>query len=158
MIRPLLPYIPGLPPGIAWSSGAACVPRPGYGHALDAGDTEQAAKYLEEAQARGLDLPPQMRSLGLVEAAYFTARRRGDAAGARALLEQAGPGFMDEPHERRRAEAAVLLAEGRFAGALETVHAGLEAARRARFPGAAQADLDWLDDLARRAQHAGVAA
>jgi hypothetical protein len=130
----------------------------GYGHALDAGDLEQAGKYLEEAQAHGQDLPPQMRSLGLVEAAYFAASHRGDAAGARALLEQAGPGFMEEDHERLRAEAAILLAEGRFDGALEKAEAGLQAARRSRFPGAARADLDWLEDLARRAREAGVAA
>jgi hypothetical protein len=82
------------------------------------------------------------------EIAYFQARFRGDAATARARLDQAQGGFL-ERHDRLRAEAAVLLAEHRVAEARQRAFEALAALPEASVTDAGSAIMhaEWLRDI-----------
>jgi hypothetical protein len=118
-----------------------------YGWALDRGDIPAAEGYLETLLANLSAFNSALRPSVLIEAAYFTARHRNDAAAARALLEQARGGLV-EPYTRARAEAAVLLAEGRPAEAQTLAAQGLHRARQA-VGAATQIDIELLEAIVR---------
>lgn len=84
-----------------------------------------------------------MRPPIFAEAAYFTARHRQDAKAARLSLKQA-QGGLTEKHTRLRAEAAVLLAEGKFVESAEKARAGQAQAGKSWDKGGAAAEKDWL--------------
>ena len=90
-----------------------------YCWALDRGDIAAAGSYLDRCLAvpRARTLPLRwFHAAALPEAAYFTARFRRDARGARALLAACSVEYV--PHQvLLRAEASILLAEGDAAGA-----------------------------------------
>jgi hypothetical protein len=88
-----------------------------YAHALDNGDIDSAREHLHAALERVDQLPAGARGSLFLAAATFHALYDGDAATARACLARARTGMMAAPHQRRLAEAAVLLAEGDVAGA-----------------------------------------
>lgn len=126
-----------------------------YRHALDAGRAEKACDHLAEA-LHLLDRLPEAQHGGLmVEAAYVEAAHRGDAEKARAWLERAGGGkgasIPGVPScAARRAEAAVLLAEGNHADAQRHIDDAESARDEHPVPGTAVAEEAWLQDLARR--------
>lgn len=110
------------------SVGAALVR---YAWALDRGDIAAAGAAIDVVAANVASYPAPLRPSLLLEAAYFAGRHRGDPAAARRLLDQARGGAMVETYTRRRAEAAVLLAEGRRDEGLAAARQGLDAIRRA---------------------------
>jgi len=118
----------------------------GYYHALDRGEIERAGEFLDRALELREGMPGPFRPAVLLEAAYFTARYRQEAAGARALLDQARGGTV-EAHSRLRAEAAVLWAEGRRDEAADQARAGLAAASKSWDKGGTTAEQDWLRAL-----------
>jgi hypothetical protein len=123
-----------------------------YRHALDAGRTEEAHAYLAEA-LKLLDRLPYAQHEGLmVEAAYFESAYRGDAAAARAWLEEVGPSPTGVPTcAIRRAEAATLLAEGKPEEARQRISEAETALSEHPAPGTAIAEQEWLRDLDRQA-------
>jgi hypothetical protein len=123
-----------------------------YAQALDQGEPERAAPFLDRGLALLPGMPPLGRSAYALEAAYFEARHRGEPARARAWLEQAGQGLQVEPLTRLRAEAAVLLAEGDREAARARAEQGLALLGSSSDPGYAQAQGDWLREIAEMAQ------
>ena len=126
----------------------------GYLFRLDRGELGQAGELLDLAMTQIDGLPEQMRPTMFAEAAYYTAAHRRDGATARLLLAQAEGGFI-ETGTRLRAEAAVLLAEGKFAEAVEKAQAGLEALSHSVDKGGAIAEREWLEAILNRAQQTG---
>ena len=86
---------------------------------LDSGREEEAGRWLDRMISYLDVTPPYMRPGVLVEAAWFTAARRGQAAEGRAWLEQLKPGPYVQVWSVRRAEWAVLRAEGLLEAAEE---------------------------------------
>jgi hypothetical protein len=89
-----------------------------YLHRLDTGQIEAAGVALEHVLALRHTYPTPFAPALDVEAAYYAAAHRGDAAGARAMLAALparSPGVT--PHDRALVEAAVLRAEGDAEGA-----------------------------------------
>jgi len=97
-----------------------------YLHHADRGEHRRAQRHLDEVMTGEACLPPFMRNMARAEYAWLRPATRADAAAARAWLETAGPTDLD-PSARLRAEAAVLLAEGRPAEAAAKAQEGLEA-------------------------------
>lgn len=97
-----------------------------YYYAADREDWKAAQGHLDYVIAGWQKVVPYIRDTVRCEYAWLLARRTGEAALARAWLDSAGPLDFD-PATRLRAEAAVLLAEGRFSEALAKARDGLEA-------------------------------
>ena len=123
----------------------------GYYHALDCGRIDEAEKRLDEAVAlRQLwvaDLQPNI----LLEAAYFRAFYRHDAGQARIALDLAKGGIVEE-QTRLRAEAAVLLAEGRYEEAATKAQAGLQQAPHSVDRGGGITEAEWLSAILEECQ------
>ena len=83
-----------------------------YCYELDSGREEAAGQMLDRMISYLDVTPPYMRPGVLVEAAWFLAARRGQAAEGRAWLEQVKPGPYAQVWSVRRAEWAVLRVEG----------------------------------------------
>jgi hypothetical protein len=117
--------------------------------ALDRADLQSADEYM----ARMLDLRPvQMNAVRnglLLDAAYFEALHRNNPVAAREHLGRVTPEVMDQ-HNRLRAEAAILMAEGRPDEACATARAGLEAIRDTDDTGRSLAEEDWLRQIITR--------
>lgn len=90
-----------------------------YCYELDSGREEEAGRWLDRMISYLDVTPPYMRPGVLVEAAWFTAARRGQAAEGRTWLEQVKPGPYVQVWSVRRAEWAVLRAEGLLEAAEE---------------------------------------
>jgi len=117
-----------------------------YWRELDGGDVAAAAAHLDEVLAnRRLVLPPA-RAAFATEAAWLWARHGNDPATARAWLELVRPAGLDESTVRR-AEAAVLLAEGRKGEARQAAEEGLRLLGRSADAGGALAERDLLEAL-----------
>lgn len=122
---------------------------------LDRGDATGAALHLGRSRALIDRLPPILRALVQLDAAFFEARVRGNAVAARGSF-----GLADAPGVPRfallRSEAAVLLAERRSDGAAERARqalaalAELEREELVRFP----AEAEWIEALIREADGA----
>jgi hypothetical protein len=121
----------------------------GYFYALDQGEVQRAGELLDLCRQQVQGFPESARPMIFAEAAYFTARHQQDAAAARLLLEQA-QGDHIEPHSRLRAEAAVLLAEGKLVESAEKARLGLLEADKSWDKGGSAAEKDWLMDLLQR--------
>jgi hypothetical protein len=100
-----------------------------YEWSSDRGEVDDAGKHLDRALAAAKAYPAASRPVIYLEAAYFTARYRADAATARAYLEQSKGGFLVKPYSELLAEAAVLLAEGNHATAINRAREALESIR-----------------------------
>lgn len=97
-----------------------------YYHAADRGDWAQAQTHLDRVAAGEEKMAPYMRDVLRCEYAWLLAGRVPDVSVARAWLDSAGP--LDfEPATRLRAEAAVLLAEGKREAAAARAREGLRA-------------------------------
>jgi hypothetical protein len=119
-----------------------------YFQALDVGEPERAAAYLDRTLSLWRNTSPLMRVHHFLEAAYFEGRYGRNGATARAWLELAGKGgFLVEEQTRLRAEAAVLLAEGEPEAARDRASQGLAAMERSYDKGTALAEADWLNEI-----------
>jgi hypothetical protein len=145
----LLARATSLPDGSTDDAGATLL---AYAHALDAGALDAAEEHLARVLALRARLPPALAAAVALEGAFFEAYFHADAPAARACLAQAeagggGGAAAVEPHVRLRAEAAVLLAEGRPVLALTRVVEGLDWLSRAWDAGGAQLERDRLEAL-----------
>jgi len=124
-----------------------------YRHALDAGRVEDARDHLAEALLL-LDRLPRSQHAGLmIEAAFFEAAHRGDAAAARGWMQRAGGRNGAAPVgvpacAAGRAEAAILRAEGEHAEARTRIAEAEAILDDHPVPGTAVAERAWLRDLA----------
>jgi len=107
--------------GVAWFKAGLLA----YTAACDRGEFANAARYLESTLALSPKATPAGRNLIFLEAAFFQARRRRDAAAARAWMSDVRPKGVPE-ESIATAEAAVLLVEGRCAEAGEKASSALE--------------------------------
>ena len=105
-----------------------------YGHltafawAADRGEWRAAQQHLDRVVAGEAQLVPYLQDVARCDYAWLLAIASKDVAAARAWLDSAGK-IDFEPATRLRAEAAVLLAEGRRAEAANQAKAGLLALR-----------------------------
>jgi hypothetical protein len=97
-----------------------------YYHAADRGEWSAAQAHLDRALAGADQMTPFVGDILRCECAWLLATRTADAAAARAWLESAGKLELD-PATRLRAEAAVLLAEGKKTEAAAKAREGLHA-------------------------------
>jgi predicted negative regulator of RcsB-dependent stress response len=111
----------------------------------DRGALEEAAARLDRADRLTEGKGKLLRSIMAGEAAWLAALR-GEASRGRALLAEADGPFT-ERHCLRRAEAAVLLAEGDGAGARAAAEAGLAALPKARFGRPSERERELLEGL-----------
>src|SRR5581483_3187088 len=116
-----------------------------YRH-LDSGEPARAAVYLNRLLDVGEQVAPAFQAELAVTAASFAARHVGDAQAARAWLEQAPAGGTN-PALQAQAEAAVLVAEGRFSAARDAAEAGLMNLRDGLLGGLSSVQADALRDL-----------
>ncbi|MCI0571565.1 MAG: M50 family metallopeptidase [Myxococcaceae bacterium] len=122
-----------------------------YTWALDRGAPARAELHLVRALELVDRLPEASRPAVALEGAFLAAHHQGDASVARAWLDR-GDGGVVAPHVRRRATAAVLLAEGRPVEALHEAEEGLRLVVHAADAGGARMDREWLEALQRRAR------
>jgi acyl-CoA thioesterase FadM len=118
-----------------------------YAYHLARGEHAQAGEQLTYALEHQQLFNEGVRPALLIEAAYFTARHRGDAVAARAYLQESKSSSVVEAYTRRRAEAAVLHAEGRVEEARAAAEAGLQALDKARAGAAGATERRLLEDL-----------
>ncbi|MBX2997597.1 MAG: hypothetical protein KF893_03730 [Caldilineaceae bacterium] len=123
-----------------------------YTHWLDMDEVERAGSALDYVLARRGTLPEMMRPGLHLEAAFFTAYHCEDASTARAWLVQGKGGIVDA-HNRLRAEAAVLLADGQAEAAAAKAAEGLAQIHRSSEPGSALAEADELRGILERAEN-----
>ncbi len=97
-----------------------------YSRAADRGEWTQAQRHLDAVLAGEALVVPYVRDIVRCEYAWLFATAGAPAELARQWLESAGKLAFD-PATRLRAEAAVLLAEGKFTEAKETATRALEA-------------------------------
>ena len=83
-----------------------------YFHALDAGDIEEAGRWLDRIEPKVDDYPDGFRQSLAIELALFEALHRHRVDQARTWMARARGGVVDESR-RRLAEAALAAAEGR---------------------------------------------
>jgi len=102
-----------------------------YEAAIDRGDIEVAGRHLDAAVVLRKEKWTAADAILFTEAAYFTARHRGDARAARSWLGFAHGGPV-QGYTRARAEAAVLCAEGRGLEGRQRAVAGLASLARTR--------------------------
>jgi hypothetical protein len=121
-----------------------------YAHALDAGNVEQAGKYLDSAAANTDRLP--MKGLGglFYESAYFAARHRDDPAKAREYLDRAAGLSRIDTYAIPRCQAAVLFAENRFGEARRALEEAKSRLSLIGQTGDALAEYDLVRDLERQ--------
>jgi len=120
-----------------------------YEAAIDRGEIEAAGRHIDAAVALRSRKWTAADAILFTEAAYYTARHRGDARAARALLGLADGGDVVD-YLRARAEAAVLCAEGRGLEGRQRAVVGLAALRRAQRNDGGPC-REQLEDLARGA-------
>lgn len=114
---------------------------------LDTNQIEAAGAQLDALLADVDALPALMRPAIFVEAAYFFARFRRDAAAARAWLKRAPDNQFVEKLARLRAETAVLLAEGKEAQAQQVLETAVSLANSAAPTSSLLAEKAWLHEL-----------
>lgn len=122
----------------------------GYSWAIDSGRTAEAAAHLDHAVRHLASFPPALQPTIRLEAAYFNAWHRGDAAAARMWLDQSAGGMFIEPYTRSRVRAAVLLAEGQTAEARAEAQKGEVSLRRLNPGPIGLFEADLLEAILRR--------
>jgi hypothetical protein len=115
-----------------------------YYYHLDRDEIELAGGYVDQLLTGLEGYNPALRSGVLVEAAYFIAMHRKDAAAASQLLAQANKRTFVEQHTLLRAEAAIALAEGRTDVARRMAEQALIESQHTNDPGGSLAERDWL--------------
>jgi len=99
----------------------------GYYYQLDSGQVDAAGMWLDKIAGKLNHLAGVFRASFQLELAYFTALHRRDAAKGRLWLNQAAGRVDIARITRLRAEAAVLLAEGKSQECLTKATEGLAA-------------------------------
>lgn len=122
-----------------------------YSAALDRGQQDVALAHISYILAHLDSCAAAARAPFLLEAAYFAARR-GDPLAARASCDQARGGLLPRPLLRPRAEAAVLLAEGRPAQAAAAARAGLAMLEREEPTPTVAFEAELLRELLRQSE------
>ncbi len=123
-----------------------------YYHAADRGEWRAAQVHLDHALAGANKIPPFVQDLLRCEYAWLLATQTADTVNARAWLESAGKLELD-PATRLRAEAAVLLAEGKNTEAAAKAREGLRALKtRSLSPTENAFAVEALEVLIRRAE------
>jgi len=123
-----------------------------YTHAADRGEWAVAQQHLDLVLAGEDRVAPYVRDVLRCEYAWLLATQADAPGMARAWLETAGKLDFD-PATRLRAEAAVLLAEGRRAEAADQARAGLHAMRhRSMSPVESPFVREALEAVIRRAE------
>ena len=121
-------------------------------HFIDLGQPGRAQALLDHALAGEARLAPFARDTARCDYAWLLAAHTPDVAAARAWLDSAGPIEID-PATRLRAEAAVLLAEGRRTEAAAKAREGLHALEhRSLSPVKNRFAEEQLEALLRRAE------
>jgi peptidase M50-like protein len=122
-----------------------------YQWALDSGQVDTAGIYLERLKAGYTRFPRTMRSLIQLEIAYYEARYRRNAEVARSWFNKVVPSRTTPQATLCRAEAAVLLTEGKLVDARMRVEAGLQIAEPINnLMNYAALEKDLLNDLMRQ--------
>ena len=122
-------------------------------HFFDTGQPARAQALLDHVLASEEQLAPFARDTLRCDYAWLLARHTSDVAAARAWFDSAGPLDID-PATRLRAEAAVLLAEGRLAEAAEKARAGLHATEhKSLSPVRSAYMVDTLEEILRAAEN-----
>lgn len=122
-----------------------------YQHALDAVEITLAGRILHEARSLRIAWHVPLQATLILESAYFRAFHRGDPAEARTWLDQIRRG-RNQNVRLNRAVAAVRLAEGDPAGALNAAREGLALLEEEFNRGLAQAEREWLTAIATKAE------
>lgn len=119
--------------------------------ALDRGDIEGAAGYLQRSME--LDESKIVAAIPdlLLDAAYFEARYRSNPALARSLVAKTD-GRKTQPAMRLRADTAILFAEGDLRGALDKANEGMKLIKSLPQTGGKIAEIEWLEEISREAQ------
>ncbi|HMC88172.1 MAG TPA: M50 family metallopeptidase [Gemmataceae bacterium] len=125
-----------------------------YYYFVDTGQIERAGQFVDLFVAQLADCPAGHESSLFLEAAYFVGFHRRDPVQARAWLIKSAGGQV-EKQTRLRAEAAVLLAEGRCEEAAAVALQGLAAAPESADPGGAIAEAEWLENILTAAKQQG---
>lgn len=104
----------------------------GFYWAADRGDWVQSGQYLDRALALRTTLSDVFRAMVVLDGAYYVALFQRDAAAARRLLTEASEAKAEDEESRAallsmtlRAEAAVLLTEGRPEEAIQKAEEAL---------------------------------
>ncbi|WP_218082654.1 hypothetical protein [Anthocerotibacter panamensis] len=126
-----------------------------YYWALDRKEISQAAQFLERAMANREGYPASFRPLLLLETAYFIAMYDQNPGLARQWFDAAKGGMVDQ-HTRLRAQAAVLLAEGKTEEAMSQALRGLALVDRGTSPGISQAETEWLQTFLGRSSQGAL--
>jgi hypothetical protein len=117
--------------------------------ALDVGNVNEAERYLRRLIAENTAIPPTIRALFFVDAAFFYAYYRPDPATARRYLNEAGEQKGSRRQMWLRAEAATLAAEGKPGEARCRAQEGLDEITRDPPIGPGwELDKEWLETLA----------
>jgi hypothetical protein len=98
-----------------------------YWWAMDRGEIVEAGVYLDRALAAADRYSDVSRPVVYLEAAYYTALHRGDAATARRYLGQSKPSLLVRRYSELLAESAILLAEANYAAALNRAREAVKA-------------------------------
>jgi hypothetical protein len=147
----LLEQIEKLRRSLKPDASTAAASLPAYSYHLDRGEIEAAGQALDEAIANLELFPAGVKQNVALEAAYFVAAHRNDAAAACAWLNQSKGGLLIEAHSRGRAEAAVLLAEGKLDQARRAAEQALAAIPKAFDRGGAIGEAEMIQALLDRA-------
>ena len=123
----------------------------GYYVFLDKGQTDRAGELIDLLIANREKYPPVHQPYVVFDAAYFEARHRHNAPAARRWLDQV-PKDGVEAQTYLRAEAAVLLAEGRYKEAAVIARAALIVLPKSADPGGAIAEKEWLESILTESQ------
>jgi hypothetical protein len=115
-----------------------------YYHELDCGRTEKAREFLELAYNHPGPHPLGLSGATFYEKAYFEGFHRRNPAAGIWLIDVKNE---VEAQTRLRAEAAVLLVEGKFAEAAAKAEAGLAAIPWSVDRGGSIAEMEWLDAI-----------
>ena len=117
-----------------------------YYRSLDTNDIAKARLLLERMLFARMDVSTDLRRWLALEAAYFEARYHHNAGAARAWFRRT-KGIANDYYSKLRAEAAVLLAEGKKEKARLCIQKGLTKAKDALFIGTERREEVWLRDL-----------
>ena len=122
-----------------------------YYHFIDSGELEEAKRYLDLSLASAANVAPAVQRTYEWEAAFYYAFYEGNGDKAAELVAK-GSSQLSEPHTLLRVQAAVALAQGKHAEALEKCKKALATVGRSLDKGAAAYEKDVLREIQKRAE------
>jgi hypothetical protein len=118
---------------------------------LDAAQVEPAGELIDQIATNWEKYDSYHQLYAVLEKAYFEARYRHNVLDARRWLDQTPQGTIEQ-QTHLRAEAAVLLAEGRYKEAAEKAATALDVLPKSADPGGAIAEKEWLESILAESQ------